>query len=339
MSGWFRRGVVILIGFLCLGLPATAEKSFRVMFYNVENLFDCVHDTLKNDYEFLPESGRAWTPYRYYDKLTKIAQTIIASGSDRVPALVGLCEVENAHCLDDLTRHSPLREADYRYVMTDSPDQRGVDVALLYQRSRFKLLHTESVRVPGERLHRPPTRDILHVVGQLLMGDTLDVFVCHLPSRSGGEEQSEAYRLLAADMLRAQADSLWMTRGEAHIIIMGDFNDYPVSRSIRQVLGAWRPHGAIETRRLYNLMDGRLDGTYRYRGVWGVLDQIIVSGSLLQPQGSVRTSYGQAQILAHPFLLEEDQRYGGLTPNRTYSGFRYHGGYSDHLPICCDLVW
>ncbi|MDO4949916.1 MAG: endonuclease/exonuclease/phosphatase family protein [Bacteroidales bacterium] len=307
------------------------------MFYNVENLFDCVHDTLKNDYEFLPQSARAWTPYRYHVKLTRIAQAIVASGTEHVPALVGLCEVENAHCLDDLTRHSPLREADYRYVMTDSPDERGVDVTLLYQRSRFKLLWSRSVRVPSEQWRRPPTRDILHVTGLLHSGDTLDVFVCHLPSRSGGAGLTEPYRLRIAGVLRAQADSLFRTRRNARIVIMGDFNDYPDNRSIREVLGARKPHGEPTPRMLYNLMDGRPNGTYRYRGAWGTLDQFIVSGSLLHPEGSIRTSYEQAQILAHPFLLQEDARYGGLSPFRTYQGMRYRGGYSDHLPICCDF--
>lgn len=337
------RCVTSLVGLLFLGMvvgepvESMTGEPFRVMFYNVENLFDCLHDTLKADHEFLPQSARAWTPYRYRTKLTLTAQTIIASGTGHVPALVGLCEVENPHCLDDLTRHSPLREADYRYVMTDSPDERGIDVALLYQRSRFKLLWHRSLRVPGGRLHRQPTRDILHVAGLLLSGDTLDVFVCHLPSRSGGAEQSEPYRLLAAEVLRAGVDSLFLTRQDAHIVIMGDFNDYPDSRSVRQVLGARKPRGKVDPHTLYNLMDGRRGGTYRYRGVWATLDQFIVSGSLLRPEGGVRTSYERARILAHPFLLLEDNRYGGLSPFRTYQGFKYQGGYSDHLPVCCDF--
>lgn len=133
--------------------------------------------------------SEGWTQARYHDKLAKIAKVIIATGEENVPDLVGLCEVENDHCLKDLTENSPLREAGYRYVITDSPDERGIDVALLYQRGSFKLLGKNSLSVPYKEMERRPTRDILHVMGQVASGDTLDVFVCHMPSRAGGEEK------------------------------------------------------------------------------------------------------------------------------------------------------
>lgn len=322
----------------CLG-TAFAQQPFRVMFYNVENLFDCQHDSLKNDHEFLPDSPKGWSLSRYNDKLAKIAKVIVATGQDeQVPDLVGLCEVENDHCLTDLTEHSPLREAGYRYVMTESPDQRGIDVALLYQRGSFKLLGKQPIRIPHEEVDLRPTRDILHVTGQVQSGDTLDVFVCHMPSRSGGEEKSEPFRLFTAQILNVAVDSVMQVRQHPNILIMGDFNDYPHNNSIAKVLGAVAPKQEIETRKLYNLMDGRQGGTYRYRGEWGILDQLIVSGHLLQGHPAIRTSYDQARIVEHPFLLEEDDRYGGLTPSRTYWGKKYHGGFSDHLPVCVDFV-
>ncbi len=325
---------------LCLcGLTGAmlAQTSFRVMFYNVENLFDCLHDSLKNDYEFLPNAPKAWTWTRYNNKLIKIAKTIVATGNKDVPDLVGLCEVENNRCLTDLVEHSPLREAGYRYVMTDSPDMRGVDVALLYQRGSFKLLHEEHISIPYKEAGRRPTRDILHVAGQVLSGDTLDVFVCHMPSRVGGQKESEPYRLFTAQILKTAADSVMRFRKHPNVLIMGDFNDYPTNRSITEVLGAGAPQREVQANQLYNLMSGRKGGTYRYLGEWGILDQLIVSGYLLQGNDNIRTTYDQAQIVRHPFLLEEDDKYGGEVPIRTYLGQKYHDGYSDHLPVCVDF--
>ena len=318
-----------MILFLCLALPVRAQESFRVLFWNVENLFDCKDDPRKNDNEFLPDAKRNWTPYRYWEKVRNLAKGIIASGNDYVPDLVGLCEVENDSCLYDLTRRSPLREAGYRYVMTDSPDQRGIDVALLYQRASFKVLQHQSIRVPHKQLKKGPTRDILHVVGKVVSGDTLDVMVCHLPSRSGGQAKSEPYRIFVADLIKQTVDSLLEVRNHPHIILMGDFNDYPTDKSMKRLCSG---------KRLHNLMKGKKGGSYRYRGEWGMLDQFIVSGSLLKKKSNIRTSKDKAQVLCHPFLLEEDDKYGGEKPFRTYNGMRYQGGFSDHLPICLDLT-
>ena len=216
---------------ISLSLQSGAQEPFRVMFWNVENLFDTQDDPQKNDNEFLPDAARHWTYPRYRDKLTKVAQTIVAAGPECVPDLVGLCEVENDSCLDDLTRRSPLHEAGYRYVMTHSPDRRGIDVALLYQRSTFRLLHHQSIRIPQGAVKRStPTRDILHVAGKLQSGDTLDVMVCHLPSRSGGKARTEPFRMVEADIIARTADSLVQVRQHPYLIVMGDFNDYPTAR-------------------------------------------------------------------------------------------------------------
>ena len=314
---------------LFIPIQVKSQESFRVLFWNVENLFDCKDDPKKNDNEFLPDATRHWNHFRYRDKLKNLAKGIIASGNEYVPDLVGLCEVENDSCLYELIKYSPLREADYRYVITDSPDQRGIDVALLYQRGSFKLLQQQSIRIPHKQLKRGPTRNILHVTGKVLSGDTLDVFVCHMPSRSGGQAKSEPYRLMTARILKQAVDSVMQVRKNPHILIMGDFNDYPTDKSIKNVLCA--------DGRLQNLMKGKKEGTYRYRGEWGILDQFIVSESLLKKRGSIRTSPKEAQILRHDFLLEEDEKYGGDKPFRTYNGMKYLGGFSDHLPISLDL--
>ena len=315
---------------ISLSLQSGAQTPFRVMFWNVENLFDTQDDPQKNDNEFLPDAARHWTYPRYRDKLKKIAQTIVASGDECVPDLVGLCEVENDSCLDDLTRRSPLHEAGYRYVMTHSPDRRGIDVALLYQRSTFRLLHHQSIRVSKGAVKRStPTRDILHVAGKLQSGDTLDVMVCHLPSRSGGKARTEPFRMVVADIIARTADSLVQVRQHPYLIVMGDFNDYPTDKSLKRLCSG---NG------LQNLMKGKKGGTYRYRGEWGILDQFIVSGSLLKKKSHIRTSKAKAHILRHPFLLEEDDKFGGEKPFRTFNGMKYQGGFSDHLPISLDLT-
>lgn len=337
MSAMLKNVCLLSAAVLLLRMPAAAQEVFRVMEYNVENLFDCRHDSLKQDGEFLPGSPRQWTPDRYNKKLENIAEVIFAAGGGLVPDLVGLCEVENEYCVKGLVEHSPLRRVGYEYAMTDSPDERGIDVALLYQPATFRHLHTQTIRVPGGEIGRRPTRDILHVAGRMVSGDTLDVFVCHLPSRSGGEKETEPYRLFAAGYLRRAADSVMAVRECPNVIVMGDFNDYPSNRSISEVVGAVKPGETVAARTLYNLMDGKPGGTYRYHGEWGTLDQMMVSGFLLGGNPRVCIRYENARILSLPFLLEEDERYGGEIPFRTYKGMRYHGGYSDHLPVLLEL--
>ena len=334
MSARLRNVFILSAAVFLLRIPAAAQEVFRVMEYNVENLFDCRHDSLKQDEEFLPGSLRGWNHVRYGEKLENIARVILAA---EIPDLVGLCEVENEYCVKGLAAHSSLRGAGYKYAMTDSPDERGIDVALLYRSDTFRHLYTQSVRIPNEEVGRRPTRDILHVAGRMVSGDTLDVFVCHLPSRSGGEKETEPYRLFVAGYLRRSADSVMAVRQSPNVIVMGDFNDYPSNRSIAEVVGAVKPEGAVKPRTLYNLMDGKPGGTYRYHGEWGTLDQMIVSGHLLGGNLHVRTCYENARILRFPFLLEDDTRYGGEIPFRTYKGVKYHGGYSDHLPVLLEL--
>lgn len=346
---------LLLLAALCLATRAqSAERdtlTFRIVSYNVENLFDCQHDSLKDDYEFLPQAARRWTYSKYRRKLDALARTLIATGGWTPPALVALCEVENDTVMRDLTRRSILREAGYRYLMTHSPDWRGIDVALLYQPHLFKPIHCRSIRIdpptPGQR----PTRDVLHVSGLLLNLDTLDILIAHLPSRSGGARQTEPYRLAVARRLKAAVDSICRRRMRPQVILMGDFNDSPADRSIRHVLQAAAPPRspeALQPRALYHLLARRtarhakpwqhhIRGSYKYRGRWQLLDHIIVSGLLLSPGAPLHTSEDMAGIATHPFLLTDDPKHGGLQPWRTYQGPRYLGGYSDHLPVYADF--
>ena len=180
-------------------LPVKGQQPFRVMFYNVENLFDCRHDSLKEDREFLPGGEKKWTPSRYWRKLDALSKVVAAVGEERLPDLVGLCEVENDSVLFDLTRRSSLRALGYRYVAIHSPDVRGIDVALLYQPGSFRLLESREITVPSVDAGFRPTRNVLYVKGRVLSGDTLHVLVCHLPSRLGATRVSRRHRMLAAD--------------------------------------------------------------------------------------------------------------------------------------------
>lgn len=323
--------VLFLFLLLIPAVSVPAQSRFRVMTYNVENLFDARHDTLKNDDEFLPEGERKWDSRKYWDKLQKIAKVIAAVGEEQLPDLVALCEVENDSCLTDLTQRSVLRRAGYRYVMTQSRDARGVDVALLYQPARFRPLLVENIDVHPEEIGQKPTRDILHVTGLLQSSDTLDVYVCHMPSRGGGKEETEPFRIHTASLLRTSVDVILKERKLPRLLIMGDFNDYPHDRSLSQVLKAQRPaegKGNPSPKNLYNLSYDIKPGTYRYQGEWNTLDHLIVTGNMLPARGRVFMS---------EWLLEKDNTYGGYKPFRTYLGPRYLGGYSDHLPVFVDL--
>lgn len=303
---------------------------FTFVELNCENLFDCRHDSLKNDTEFLPDGSYHWTRTRYWRKLNRVGQTIIACGvkgqSWQLPDMVALCEVENDSVLHDLTRRSLLRNARYDYVMTCSPDERGIDVALVYSPFSFRLIRSHSVRVEPIKDMRP-TRDILYASGVIASGDTLHVIVAHLPSRRGGERHSRPFRMAAADRVAAVADSVYNVSKDAKIIIAGDFNDYANSASVRMLCGKRLKDISAEA-------TGRngAKGTYRYQGEWGSLDHILVSESLAR-------NVVHCYINDAPFLVEPDEKYGGVKPRRNYLGPRYQNGFSDHLPLVATFGW
>ena len=201
---------------------------------NCENLFDYHHDEGKDDTEYLPEATRHWTKQRYWRKLNHIAQELLSCSDDGIPDMIALCEVENDSVLHDLTSRSLLRNAGYEYLMTNSPDLRGIDVALLYSPYTFAPIRSYSIRVtPVEQMR--PTRDILYACGQTVSGDTLHVFVVHFPSRFGGEKYSRPFRQAAADLLCQSVDSIQAVTSEPKILIAGDFNDGDESLVIKQI--------------------------------------------------------------------------------------------------------
>ncbi len=329
----------ILLFALVFAIDLVAQNTFRVMEYNVENLFDTQHDTLKKDDEYLPGNIRGWNYTRYQQKLSHIAQVVAAVGEWNPPALIALCEIENGTCLKQLTYYSQMKYLDYKVVHYESDDARGVDVALLYKPHFFRPIASRPIRftLPTGRT----TRDILYACGALPNGDTLHVFVNHFPSRLGGELESEPNRIFAAKQLRAAVDSVQATDAEALILIMGDFNDYPDNRSMRSVLGAQAvATDSVVPAQLYNLTYALHErgeiGSYKHDGQWGMLDQIIVSGALLSGTKNTKITPDGVRVYAPDWLLEDDKNLG-KKPFRTYVGMKFNGGYSDHLPVFFDI--
>lgn len=318
-----RTIIVVLVALIAMLPEVCAQRSLRIVEYNVENMFDVRHDTLKNDYDFLPEGSYRWTPGRYWKKLNDVAKTLVAVGGEQsVPALVGLCEVENDSVLFDLTRRSVLRGAGYEYVMTNSPDQRGVDVALLYQPLVFCLLGSHAVRVPSVERGFRPTRDILYAKGMLYTGDTLHVVLCHLPSKAGGAAEATKHRLLAVETLRAVVDSVMNIHADAKLLVMGDFNAAVGEKIFKRLMPPL--HETLPTGRR---AQHQPRGTYYFQKQWSYLDHILVSEGWLRWQG--RCASTESRL---PFLLNDKG-----TPNRMYRGPIYNGGVSDHLPLYIDV--
>lgn len=325
---------------ICLGFASNciSRKAFRVVFYNVENLFDTKHDSGKIDEEFLPQGMRGWTPTRFYQKIGNIAKVISAVGEDDFPELIGMVEVENAYCLKTLTLYSPLKNAKYAFIHEESSDARGVDVCLLYDRFRFQPLGHQVITPQFKENPQKNTRDILHVWGKMDGEKLLHVFVCHFPSRVGGEAESETFRCQVASQLRIAVNSLFARDSNALVLIMGDFNDYPDNLSMSIELGAKNPLATkvLKNATLFNTMlqlkkQGVL-GTHKNLAEWGFLDQFVVSTALLPKIESVNVFKGA-------FLLQLDEKWLGYKPYRTYNGYRWQGGFSDHLPIWLDLAF
>jgi hypothetical protein len=314
--------------------PYELLKDFEghpVVFYNVENLFDTLNTPGINDEEFTPFGAKGWNSELYKDKLIKLAKAITFVPNHR-PLLIGLAEVENTHVVRDLVLTPPLNKDRYRIAHFDSPDGRGIDVALAYDLERFYVLHSEPVAVEtsGER----PTRDILYVKGLLQDSIVLHVFVNHWPSRWGGEEASRHKRVTAAERLKHKTDSIQAADPLPHILIMGDLNDHPDDVSVREVLGALSPEEATPGRFVNLLYPAHEQGkgTHSYQGNWGVLDHLIVNYSFYKSKGKITVKPQESYVLKEEFLLFTHKN-GDVSPNRSFVGNRYVGGYSDHLPV------
>lgn len=311
---------------------------FVVGFYNVENLFDTENDPYTNDDWFTANSPLEWTDERYGRKLRNLAQVLL-SMPHGAPAIMGLAEVENARVLEDLNEELNWQGMGMDFIHEESPDERGIDVALLYHPERFQYIEHDIHPVRFDVDPDDKTRDILQVTG-VMGGEEVHVFVNHWPSRSEGVEESRPKREAAARVLREEVDGLLEDDPSARIIIMGDLNDYPTDSSVKEVLRAG-PHPAYAQGDLLNLSYNphwRGEGTHVHKGNWGMLDHIIVTEGIVHPQAGLKLASQEVNIMNEDWLLYRNSRKQIVKPSRTYAGKKYHGGYSDHLPVYIELT-
>lgn len=305
---------------------------FTFVQLNCENFFDCEHDSLKQDYEYLPESPRHWNKNKFWNKLRNVSKEILACGAVNedgvtvIPDMVALCEIENDTVVEYLTKRSPLRNARYEYLVTKSPDIRGIDVALVYSPMTFRLINSYSLRVKPLKGMRP-TRDILYASGEVISGDTLHVFVVHAPSRFSGKRATIPYRMAVMRRLQQSVDSIRFLHSNPKIIVSGDFNDETHDKSVQYLI----ENGMRDVSDGVKGRNGAL-GTYKYQGVWSSIDHILISGSM-------EPFFRSCFVNDLPFIIEKDERYTDVKPFRTYFGYRYQGGFSDHLPLVAYFVF
>ena len=308
------------IAFVLLGivLPLFGAP-LRIVSYNVENLFHPAHDTVggveKEDLEWTAEGERRWTYTRYYQKIENIARVLTNIGEWEGVDIAGLQEVENRECVKRLC--TTLRRGEYDFVHYDSPDRRGIDVALIYKKTRIDTIRTRAMRVSSSLNEEWTTRDILYVCARVDQVDTLHLFVCHLPSQRGGIAETEWKRLAAKQVLQDGLDSVLAINEKALIIVMGDMNSEP-------------PAQGYGLRGVRYKVPVSGEGTHKHHGQWACLDHFYTSAAL--------DSLSTARIYDALWIKEADERYLGLRPTRTFNGFRYQSGYSDHLPLVLDAT-
>ncbi|MFA9220017.1 MAG: hypothetical protein ACEQSL_02405 [Sediminibacterium sp.] len=300
---------------------------FDIMSYNVENLFDTIDDPNKADEDFTPSGKLQWNTAKYFEHLNHTVDAITNKGTS-FPAIVGLIEVENGTVLNDLVNTSFLKGKGYQVVWYEGPDERGIDVAMIYDSNRVIWLGKKAIPVVLESVTDPNTRDILKVTVQV-GNEVFDLFVNHWPSRRGGQDESEMHRIKAASVLRKEVDQILSVNPKANIICMGDFNDFPSNKSVHDVLlaGVSNEHSV-----LFNMMsdfEALKKGTHFYKGEWSPLDQFMVSYGMFDNKSVSANSF---EVVSYDFLYYTGKD-GVKSPARVYVGDSYKGGYSDHLPI------
>lgn len=340
-----------LLTTLCLPCVITAQtldpgKQFEVAcigFYNIENLFDTINTPHVNDEEFSPQGDKQWNTEKYHHKLKNNSKVISEMGTEISPdgiAVLGLCEIENRKVIEDLIHTSALKSKNYQIVHYNSPDRRGVDVALIYQPKYFKVTNSKSytLTLPNDTSFR--TRDQLLVSGDLL-GERMHYIVCHWPSRRGGESASAPLRMAAAKLTRQIIDSLQTNDPNAKVILMGDLNDDPKNKSITKGLGACGKAKKLKEGQLFNAADESFRkgiGTLAYKDSWNLFDQMIISQPLLDATATYPDfRFFKYKVFNKTYLMQSEGNFKGY-PFRTYIGNDFKGGYSDHFPVYTVLI-
>lgn len=315
-----------------MGQPDSSQ--WCVMFYNTENFFDPTDDSLKNDDTYTVDGMNRWSNKKMYHKRDQIAKVILSINGWNPPDLIGLAEIENDVVLKALIAHPGLRKKGYRYIHFESPDSRGIDVALLYRGPKVTVLDSYPIPIQFPFDTQSKNREILYVKVKILELDTVHLYVNHWTSRFGGAGATIVKRDFYAQVLRHHVDSILNSNPNSNIVIMGDFNDYPTDNSLYHILNAREAKEPYPD--LVNLMLGystfENEGTHKNEAFWGCLDQFIISKSFYSLHSNWKL-IDKAQIYKPEFLLVPDEKYGGVKTYRTYLGFKYLGGFSDHLPV------
>lgn len=343
-----RMKYILWVGavLLMMNIDSTAQKkenAFTVMFYNVENLFDTIDVPGFNDEEFTPSGAKKWNDIRYEKKLTDIARVISSIPVKEMPAIIGFAEIENEKVLEDLTRIRGLHRNEYKAIVMEGDDPRGIDCGLIYREDQFKYKSHELIPVEDLSGKGYVMRGILHVTGEAPDGDPIHIFVNHWKSRGGGEKKTEHLRVYAAIALRRQLDQLMSRESNPRYIIIGDFNDEPTNRSLTDILHAGNkrknPWITDSYNLLYDIHNNENRGSYNYQGKWNMLDQIIVSYNLINQSKKLTCNFDSGRILKKEWMLYHNEKKDTYTPNRTYGGNNYYGGVSDHLPVYVTFTW
>ena len=325
--------------FLVLSFPVVAQTKYNIVFYNVENLFDTKDDPETLDEEFTPLNEKHWTKERFDTKIKMIYKALIVAGNGQFPDIIGLAEVENLWVIEQLISKTPLNKVPYGIIHKESPDPRGIDVALIYRKDKIIPIDYEHIPVSSEGKYNFNSRDILHFTAELGK-EHVHFFVNHWPSRSGGYIETKEKRDITARILRRSIDSILIKNTVANIIIMGDFNATSKEKCFTTILKALPYPGNNNPDYLINLSTmwtKHAEGTIRNAGQWEVFDQIICSNNLLS-NNTLHIVTEQSGICNFEFLLEPDPTYLGRKPFRTYLGPKYNGGPSDHLPVKICIV-
>ena len=323
-----------ILGFIAitLSLSVLSQNYDRIAFYNVENFFDTNYDSTKYFNGFTPEGDHHWSKTRYYQKREHIYKVIAAVGGWNGVTVMGFAEIENRGILEDLITNTPLKKLDYGIVHYESPDKRGIDVGMIYQKKRFKVIKSKPIHVKNPDNPKFTTRDILYVKG-VLFDDTIHIFYNHWPSRYGGMMNTVALRALAARTLQHVVDSVLGEDTLAKVVILGDFNDNPDDKSIQLLLHDGKyPLEAL----LPSFIYGNTAGTIKHNTDWAIFDQVIVSPGMFSTK-SIHLESHDMHIFDAGFLLINDEKNLGKKLNRTFVGFNYNGGFSDHLPVYVDI--
>jgi len=319
------------------GQPAKSPTTFlRIGFYNTENYFDPFADSTIDYTQFNPGGDHHWSARRYKTKRQHIFKVITAMGRWHGTDIMAFAEIENQFVLEDLLKNSPLGNKNYGIIHFESPDHRGIDVGLIYKRASFHPLFARAIHVQDATDNKLRTRDILYVKGRA-GDDTLQLFINHWPSRYGGLMATVSKRLLAAKILSHTVDSICQKEPNAHILILGDFNETLANKGLQWVV---RTSSKCNITALPPHYDYALTkGSIKSISGWTIFDRILCSKNLLSGNSPVLVVGKSFHIFDAPFLLEKDEKNMGLKPNRTYNGFTYHGGFSDHLPVYVDIMF